>query len=358
MSNRLNIRLAFCGFPGPFNPTQIRRFLEQRFDLTIDQERPDYVIHSVFSDEFLHYRNAVRIFFTGENVRPDFNLCDYAFGYDWLEFGDRYMRCPNYALYDQFKDICRRQHTDVATLAHDRRFCNFIYTNRAGHLFRDEFFHLLSSYRRIDSPGAHLHNCDDVIGAAYQGDWSTPKVTYQRGFKFSFAFENSSTPGYTTEKIVHAFAADTIPIYWGNPEIGREFNTRRMVNCHEFPTAEAIVSRIAEIDRSDALYREILVEPFFPAHTDSERLEETILRQFNYIFRQPQTQALRRNLHSWGARYETERSQASAASAFLNSRGLLPFFGRRLFQLWKSQHRAQRTGRHQGIGRHRHDGRA
>lgn len=32
--------------------------------------------------------------------------------------------------------------------------------------------------------------------------------------------------------------AGTIPIYWGNPDISREFNSASFINCHDFPTLD------------------------------------------------------------------------------------------------------------------------
>ena len=37
-------------------------------------------------------------------------------------------------------------------------------------------------------------------------------------YNFTIAFENSDYPGYITEKIIHAFIAGTIPLYWGGGE--------------------------------------------------------------------------------------------------------------------------------------------
>ncbi|MGH7793264.1 MAG: glycosyltransferase family 10 domain-containing protein, partial [Thermodesulfobacteriota bacterium] len=34
-------------------------------------------------------------------------------------------------------------------------------------------------------------------------------------YNFILAFENTDYPGYITEKIIHAFMAGTIPLYWG-----------------------------------------------------------------------------------------------------------------------------------------------
>ncbi len=315
------VRIAFTDFPGPFNPTRITNLLKQRFDVAVERKKPDYVVFSVFGNEYLSYPDAVRIFFTGENVHPDFNLCDYAFGYDWLTFEDRYYRCPNYQLYDQFKDLCRRR-TSLPPRedAAKRRFCNFIYSNAQAHPFRDEFFHLLCQYRKVDSAGAHLNNTGSTPGPVFEGDWPGEKVKFQRSYKFSIAFENSSTIGYTTEKIVHALAADTIPIYWGNSAIAREFNPRRFINCHEFSSLRDAIQRIREVDECDDLYRQILAEPFFPSDEVPEYLKDArILGQFEHIFSQNKADAFRRNKFVWGKRYEERRIGEVKALAALEA---------------------------------------
>lgn len=315
------LKLAFTDFPGHFNVLRIQNLLQTRFDIEIDEDNPDYVIFSVFGHKYLRYSEAIRIFFTGENVHPDFNLCDYAFGYDWLDFGDRFYRCPNYALYDQFKDICKRGRTIITQeylRKHKQNFCNFIYSNSDAHPFRDRFFHALSGYRRVDAAGSHLNNIGSTPGAAYQGDWAAAKVEFQKSYKFSIAFENSSTPGYTTEKIVHTLAADTIPIYWGNPEVGREFNSRRFINCHEYGSMEEIIQRVIQVDQDDRLFEQIVNEPFFPGGGIPDYLKDaSILAQFNHIFSQKKMDAFRRNRYVWGKKYEERRiNEVRALMAF------------------------------------------
>ena len=49
------------------------------------------------------------------------------------------------------------------------------------------------------------------------------KQAFLRDYKFTIAFENESHPGYTTEKIVEPMLADSIPIYWGDPLVGTDF---------------------------------------------------------------------------------------------------------------------------------------
>lgn len=72
--------------------------LSVKYDLVIDPVSPDYVFYSCFSFNIYKYPNAVKIYFTGENDVPDFNLADYALGFHYIDFGDRYLRFPLYLL--------------------------------------------------------------------------------------------------------------------------------------------------------------------------------------------------------------------------------------------------------------------
>ncbi len=171
----------------------------------------------------------------------------------------------------------------------------------------------------MESVGRHLRNSDADIGPAYQGDWATPKVAFQKQYRFSIAFENSSSPGYTTEKLVHALAADTIPIYWGNPDVGREFNCARLINCHDYGGADEIVETVLALDADPARLAAMLHEPFFPDDQPPPALsDDAVLDQFAMIFEQPLPEAYRRNFHFWGEKYESRAKAQADAAAFLS----------------------------------------
>ena len=70
---------------------------------------PDYLFYSGFGYEHLKY-NCIRIFFTGECITPDFNECDYAIGFDRLDFGDRYLRFPLFYLYNDICELMESKH--------------------------------------------------------------------------------------------------------------------------------------------------------------------------------------------------------------------------------------------------------
>ena len=94
------------------------------------------------------------------------------------------------------------------------------------------------------------------------------KLAFQQAYKFVIAFENSSTPGYLTEKFAEAAQADAVPIYWGDPTIAELFNPKAFVNCHDFATLEDAVERVKEIDADDDLYLQMLSESWFPDETE------------------------------------------------------------------------------------------
>ncbi|MGL2761475.1 glycosyltransferase family 10 domain-containing protein, partial [Helicobacter pylori] len=75
--------------------------LKQRYAITLHQnpnEPSDLVFGSPIgaARKILSYQNAKRVFYTGENEVPNFNLFDYAIGFDELDFRDRYLRMPLY----------------------------------------------------------------------------------------------------------------------------------------------------------------------------------------------------------------------------------------------------------------------
>ena len=150
-------------------------------------------------------------------------------------------------------------------------------------------------------------------------------------YKFTVAFENNSALGYNTEKLTDPMLAGSIPIYFGNPQIGRHFNTRSFINAHEYlpsrrpfitrwverlsrevygrpdrlplrvqPRARKamrllklrleygfdfarLVARIQGVDRDDNLYRAVQSEPWIPGNVPQsvERIRQQWIRVFN-----------------------------------------------------------------------------
>jgi hypothetical protein len=309
------IKLWYSDFYQGFDPKDnyLHDILSRNYNVVLDPDQPDFLIYSCYGKDFLKYRNSVKVFFTGENLIPDFNLCDYGIGFSYLEFGDRYLRYPNFALIeDQFEKLLKFRRVTSEELKEKPYFCNFIYSNSKADPARDFFFQLLNKYKEVLSPGSHLNNTSINVGERFTEDWMYTKLTFQSKCKFSVAFENSSSPGYTTEKLMHAYITNTIPIYWGNPEVTRDFNPKSIINCHDFGSFEEVVGKIAEIDNNEQLALKYLNEPPFRENRLPLMLEQTFLEKFLCsIFDQAPEKAFRRPQFGTTMNYEQQIRELS-----------------------------------------------
>jgi hypothetical protein len=279
------VQVDFCDFGRNFdkNDNFWMRLLRERFDVRLC-DCADFVICSEFGHVHrLH--TGVRIFVTGESTMPDWTRFDYAFTSHLLE-DPRHLRLPFYVQYADPSVLTSKRPEDAEQiLAGKTRFCSFIVSNHnpRKNSNRVDFFHRLSRYKRVDSGGRLLNN----IGGPIQG-WSAGKIEFLRSCKFNIAFENLSQPGYTTEKILEPMIARCLPVYWGNPQVGEEFNPRSFLNRHDFPDDEALVERIIELDRDDAKYLEYVRQPYFHNNQPNELFRrERLLDQFERIFFTP-----------------------------------------------------------------------
>ena len=143
-------------------------------------------------------------------------------------------------------------------------FCNYI--SRGGNPRRNEFFQKLSEYKKVNSLGSHLNNGPLVPGESGTIEGSIFKCKLQRQYKFSMSFENFSDPippcGYMTEKIFEPMIAMSIPIYWGNPSVYKDFNTNSFINWLDYGSDEKVIERIIEIDNDDDLYMDYIKENY------------------------------------------------------------------------------------------------
>ena len=278
------IFLDFCDFHANFPKTDNFFFnlLRGRFDAQIC-DQPDYLIFGPYGHEHrLH--SGVRIWASIEPGRPDFRECDYSVSCCELEDG-RHLQLPVYVTNGRAEDLLKAGEKAESILAAKTKFCSFVVSNQHPRKNRNrlEIFEKLSRYKRVDSGGRYLNN----IGGPVPG-WAQGKVEFLKAYKFNIAFENSSLPGYTTEKIFQPMAARTLPIYWGNPHIAAEFNPRSFLNLADFSSVDALVEKVVELDRDDAKYLEYARQPYF--NDDRPNLffnRERILDFFERIFTTP-----------------------------------------------------------------------
>ncbi len=277
---------------------------------------PDYVFCGPYispgrrKQEFWKY-DGIRIFSTDEAVCPDFNLYDYAIGFDELNFGDRYLRYPNYAAReDDIKRALESRSFTPEDLRKKENFCSFVVSNGEADKYREALFDELGRYKKVLSGGRFRNNVGGPV---------KDKIAFQRKSRFSVACENSLYPGYTTEKIIDAYAAQTIPIYWGNPEAVKEFDERSFINCHNYGSIREAAEAVIRVDQDDELYLAMMHSPVFKdgyPGVYKERLREFLFR----IFDQPYEEAFRRNRSCAGRNYSAVRRKMWKLYGILNRR--------------------------------------
>lgn len=276
------IRCYFTDFWEGFDYKALLFFLLPDYELVIDDKNPDYLFYSCFGMKHLDYEGCIKIFWTAENIIPDLNVCDYAVCLSDMQCGDRIIHRYR-ARRPYIPDLCPEQLLN-------RKFCNFVYSNNlCADPVRERFYTLLSQYKRIDAGGSFLNNMGKRVG---------DKHAFLKEYKFTIAIENSGIPGYSTEKIYHPFLAQSLPVYWGDPNISSEYNPNSFVNIMDFSSLEEAVEEVIRLDNDDAAYLEKVTAPFW-LHGDSfeesyDALAGRMLAFFRNIFEQPLEKARRR----------------------------------------------------------------
>lgn len=295
------ISLGFRGFWPEFEIENncFVDILKREYEIDFS-DKPDYIFCSFFSRDYLQ-DEGIRIYYTGECLSPDFNLFDYAIGYDYLNFGDRYMRMPNYFLneYEQDVALMLSKHLDNENIIKSKgEFCSFVVSHGDGYVDgkREDIFRMLSQYKKVNSGGTFLNNIGEPKGVR-------DKLSFQKRHKFAIAFENTSHAGYATEKIVQAFAAKTVPIYWGDPLIEKIFNPEAFINCHKYDSFDDVVREVARIDQDDMAYQRMINAPALINQNMIEETKQNLRAFLLNIFESEYEAAFRRDRVGIGKRY-------------------------------------------------------
>ncbi len=256
------LKIQFSDFWHGFNPygNLFTHLLNEYYEVELS-DQPDILIYSVYDFDFINYK-CPKIYYTGENTRPNFRECDYAISFDYDDYGGKNLRLPLYRWRGDLKDLCKKKHSEVIAPQKTKFACMVVSNGSCAE--RNRFFELLNQYRQVDSGGKYLNNVGGPV---------KDKMQFIKDYKFVLSFENSSYPGYTTEKIVEPMIVNSLPVYWGNPDIGRDFNTKSFINVHNYSSFERAVEEIVRIDRDEQLYLHYLSQPWFKDNHFPEELE-------------------------------------------------------------------------------------
>lgn len=292
------IKLNYAGIGEDFDKEQnlIYDILKiNGYDVQIVED-PDYLICDFSSENRYAYcgTTPVRIMYSGENYIPDFNLIDYAISPYPIAFGDRSFHLPACVWpRNHWMALAQKDRNYEASILEEKGyFANFISSHESEFNIRGDFFRKLCEYKRVESAGTYLNN----MPHGETVNWlDGTKEALQKKCKFTLCFESTDNYGFNTEKIMDAFYADSIPVYYGSSTVTAIFNKDAFINVADFSSFDDAIARIIELDNDDEQYlamlrKPILVDPEYP-----EKLEKALGEFICHIFDQPLEKAYRRS---------------------------------------------------------------
>jgi GR25 family glycosyltransferase involved in LPS biosynthesis len=256
------------GFNPEYNMFTLMLEASTKRKIIVDSKNPDVLIFGPFGSDWTKF-SCPKIHYTGENTEPvlrdDIKL---NIGYKHGNFNNRsYLRVPLWMLeIDWF-------HADVNRIANPKpipihaccnpnksdrsKFCAFVVTNPRQPM-RNSAFDWLSKYKQVDSAGRLFNNIgSDIFAGLGGGGGELMKYEFLKQYKFCLTYENASSPGYLTEKVLHAKAAGCIPIYWGDSKFERDFDLGGVIDARNVKTAEELIECVKEVDENPELYEKM-----------------------------------------------------------------------------------------------------
>lgn len=191
---------------------------------------------------------------TGENVRHDFQNCDYSISFDLGISNLHHFRMPYWMeMVDWAEEgVTGNQNPRFGRLLSLDRLCSplgedFIHRPQkaaifASHLREPRGTLLKAVKRQIEvvefgkSFNPHIKN---------HSESGLVKFDELQNFAFNLCPENGMHPGYYTEKIPEAFMAGCLPITWADDNVKADFNPKAFINLA--PMSENYFSELGEI---------------------------------------------------------------------------------------------------------------
>lgn len=272
------LRLAFSDMWTNFDPHH--NFITALFKILVDGDfkittpaECNTLIYSVFGNEHQNYKDKFRIHFTGENTRPPLADAHFCVSFDFNARNHGNSSSTNYRLplwwwfinwggFELPAEAQERWYWPIPfsyldrqnefTIVPKTKFCAAIFRKTAKHRL-ETLAAFEKSYKSIDSYGR-----SDALPC---GESIYDKLQVLSQYKFCMCYENSSYPGYVTEKMLHAKVAGTVPIYWGNRTFAMDFNPQ----CCVFFDGDydKLVAEVRRLDEDDAAYTAMTSQPLF-----------------------------------------------------------------------------------------------
>lgn len=253
----------------------IEPILAKYFNIKIDQKNPDILFHSIFGGmrETPRYK-CKKVLFLGENYRPERFGSNYSISFD--PDTNTNFRLPLWQVFLILKPELKDRLFERRNIEEFDTFAAFVVSNPSNPT-RNSHFDQLNSYKRVNSYGKVRMNDLGLRNASAGKYWRDAKDEFFLSHtpKFMMAYENTAYPWYCTEKIMDAFLAGSVPLYWGDPKVVVDWNLDAFINISKLGGSWLEV--IKKLDQDKYLFDATYFQPIFKLEQKNnllERLEE------------------------------------------------------------------------------------
>ena len=239
----------------------ITPILSKHFEIVLDKNNPDVVFHSIFNrmSETPKYK-CKKILYLGENWRPEQFGSDYSISFDPTTSTN--YRLPLWQVYLMKKPELKERLFNRLNWEENQfvKWCAFTVSNPAN-LIRISAFQQLNEYKHVESYGRVLMNNRGIHEYSQGRYWRDAKDEYflRNPHKFMMTYENTPYRYYCTEKLMDAFLVGSMPIYYGDPRVGEDWNTEAFLNLTKGGFPEAV----KKLDQDPIAFREMYQQPVF-----------------------------------------------------------------------------------------------
>jgi len=255
------LKIWFADFWPEWNQEDfISPILKKHFELVLDKNSPDIVFHSIFNrmQETPKYK-CRKILFLGENHRPEQFRSDYSISFD--PHNEKNYRLPLWQVYILMKPELKEKLFNRRNWAESqfKRWCSFTVSNPSNFM-RNGAYQQLNNYKHVDSYGRYMTTSNELQEASKGRYWRDAKEEFFLKYphKFMMAYENTPTRYYCTEKLMDAFLVGSMPIYWGDPRVGEDWNKEAFIDV-----TKGDFDRIFRVDKDWKLFKSIYEQPVF-----------------------------------------------------------------------------------------------
>lgn len=215
---------------GPFhNPRARQRWIP----------RPLRAAHDAIARRLQGSNRPLTLFQTGENLRHDHFICDYALSFDLAVSNTKHYRFPYWMeMVDwSHEGITGNTNQRFGSLLKLDRLqqplgTRFLQKPRKAAIFASHIREPRATLIRVLHAHVEVQGFGSVFNSTvvHHSNSGFTKLEVLKDFAFNLCPENSMYPGYYTEKIPEAFMADCLPITWTDSNIFVDFNPAAILN--------------------------------------------------------------------------------------------------------------------------------